>query len=126
MKEGATVVEIQEWEGRLQVPGLGNLLVTVDQLGGLGNIGSFFPSGEAEIRGRVGNDKLEPFFEDLKSSRSRTVSLGIVRCSTEGDHATMEEVRRQICTLYVDLNFKLLYGLDLGHWNLSVRIAGSA
>mmetsp|Transcript_12607 Transcript_12607/g.31824 ORF Transcript_12607/g.31824 Transcript_12607/m.31824 type:complete len:898 (-) Transcript_12607:834-3527(-) len=83
------------WEGDLSVPGLGVFAVGVEQIGGMGDIAHLFSDGCVEIKGRVGNDKLEPFFHDLRSSRSRTVTLGIVRCLSSHDHEGIMELVKQ-------------------------------
>jgi len=69
--------------------------VGVEQIGGMGDIAHLFSDGCVEIKGRVGNDKLEPFFHDLRSSRSRTVTLGIVRCLSSHDHEGIMELVKQ-------------------------------
>lgn len=68
------------WQGRFNVPGSGSFTGDVTYLGGLGPLDAMLgsPESEVEVMGRVALDKFEQFMDDLRGSKSRTVSLGVV------------------------------------------------
>uniref|UniRef100_A0A061RWJ1 Phd finger n=1 Tax=Tetraselmis sp. GSL018 TaxID=582737 RepID=A0A061RWJ1_9CHLO len=68
------------WEGRIEVPGMGVMDSCIEQIAGAGRLRALLPSSGFEIKGRVSNAKLEPFFWDLNKSRTRTVTIGRMRC----------------------------------------------
>lgn len=87
------------WSGAFIVPGAGSFSSQVQHLAGMGEVGLMLgPQGaQVEIIGRVALDKFAAFVEELRKSRSRTISLGLVGCA-EGaapvDAAYMQELQR--------------------------------
>ncbi|KXZ54341.1 hypothetical protein GPECTOR_5g423 [Gonium pectorale] len=74
------------WTGVLRVPGpTGELVaaVEVSYLGGSGRLGPMLrcgePAGELLVKGQVKLSRVEQFFEELRRSRSRTITLALVR-----------------------------------------------
>ncbi|DBA78424.1 TPA: hypothetical protein ACH3X2_007918 [Trebouxia sp. C0005] len=64
------------WQGKLHVPGMFRAHIVADMLAGSGDIGRMLTGSEVEVKGRVNLDKLTAFLEELRVSKSRTVSLG--------------------------------------------------
>ncbi|KAL3147452.1 hypothetical protein ABBQ38_014510 [Trebouxia sp. C0009 RCD-2024] len=83
------------WRGKLHVPGMFRAHVVIDTVAGTGDIGRMFTSSEVEVKGRVNLDKLTAFLEELRVSRSRTVSLGTLSCAraaSAADHTHIVEL----------------------------------
>ncbi|DBB00828.1 TPA: hypothetical protein ACH3X1_000756 [Trebouxia sp. C0004] len=66
------------WQGKLHVPGMFRVHIVADMLAGSGDIGRMLTGSEVEVKGRVNLDKLTAFLEELRVSKSRTVSLGTI------------------------------------------------
>eukprot|EP00775_Hariotina_reticulata_P010527 gene10527-10687_t len=73
----------QVWQGSFSVPGAGSFAAEVKHLGGLGEVGLMLGplGGTLDVIGRVALDKFAGFTEELRKSRSRTISLGLVDCA---------------------------------------------
>jgi hypothetical protein len=71
------------WQGSFSVPGASSFAAEVKYLGGVGEVGLMLgPEGAVlDIIGRVALDKFAGFTEELRKSRSRTISLGLVNCA---------------------------------------------
>ncbi|GAB4816000.1 hypothetical protein N2152v2_003046 [Parachlorella kessleri] len=67
------------WEGQFGIPGAGAFLLAADALAGSGDVAGMLGEQEIELKGRVPLGKLESFLVDLRHSRSRTVTLGLLR-----------------------------------------------
>lgn len=68
------------WHGCFVVPSGSFFSAHVQHLGGSGEVGRMLgpPGSNVNILGRVALDKFEGFARELRSSRSRTISLGLV------------------------------------------------
>jgi hypothetical protein len=68
------------WTGRFLTPHGPSFAANVSHLGGLGDIGGMLGPAHTgiDIMGRVALDKFSAFAEELRKSRSRTISLGLV------------------------------------------------
>ncbi|EFN53710.1 hypothetical protein CHLNCDRAFT_53651 [Chlorella variabilis] len=66
------------WEGQFFVPGVGAFLLTADALAGSGDVAALLGDREIEVKGRLALQKLDNFLTDLRHSRSRTVTLGLL------------------------------------------------
>lgn len=75
------------WQGKLHVPGMFRAHIVADMLAGSGDIGSMLSGSEVEVKGRVNLDKLTAFLEELRVSKSRTVSLGTVMSARDASAA---------------------------------------
>ncbi|GFR47670.1 hypothetical protein Agub_g9414, partial [Astrephomene gubernaculifera] len=74
------------WQGVLRVPGQPSdqvVVVEVSYLGGSGRLGPMLrcaePPNELLVKGQVKVSRVEQFFEELRRSRSRTITLALVR-----------------------------------------------
>jgi hypothetical protein len=89
------------WNGIFCVPGSGGGSFSADvrHVGGMSDVGSMLvaPGSAVEVIGRVALDKFAAFAEELRKSRSRTISLGVVGVSPNAapmDAAYMHELLR--------------------------------
>ncbi|KAK9828602.1 hypothetical protein WJX72_000989 [[Myrmecia] bisecta] len=77
----------QTWKGRLHYPGQGRYNAVADDLAGPVSMSKFGLGRELDVKGRMGCDKLEEYLEELRHSRSRTVSVGLLRAASGDDAA---------------------------------------
>lgn len=87
---GAPGVRI--WTGYVELPGEGTFRGEVQSLQGCGDL-SLIVKGTIAVVGKLPSANLEEFFEQLTPSRSRTVTLGLLRLN----HASMDELTRIRC-----------------------------
>lgn len=68
------------WQGFVDVPDSGLLLLTIDALAGSADLaGLLGERGHVEIKGKLNPQQVETFLYDLRNSRSRTVTMGIMK-----------------------------------------------
>ncbi|PRW33553.1 PHD finger 3 [Chlorella sorokiniana] len=83
------------WEGQFGIPGVGAVLLTADALAGSGDVAGLLGNQELEVKGRLALHKLDHFLTELRHSRSRTVTLGVLSpaadCSPE-ERAALHEL----------------------------------
>ena len=81
------------WTGYVELPGEGTFRGEVQSLQGCGDLSEIVKSTIAVV-GKLPSANLEEFFEQLSPSRSRTVTLGLLRLN----HSSMDELTRIRCT----------------------------
>ncbi|KAK9830781.1 hypothetical protein WJX74_006949 [Apatococcus lobatus] len=91
----------QGWQGSMTVPDLGSFELEAVMLAGAADITSLLPSTELEPKGRLSLGHLESFFEELRKSRSRTLSLGLLRASA-GLSPSRAALFDQVPTFYAE------------------------
>eukprot|EP00879_Flechtneria_rotunda_P012804 GHRR01013370.1.p1 GENE.GHRR01013370.1~~GHRR01013370.1.p1 ORF type:complete len:1025 (+),score=497.71 GHRR01013370.1:228-3302(+) len=87
------------WGGAFGVPNAGSFAAQVKYLGGMGDVGALLGAqgSTLDVIGRVALDKFAGFTEELRKSRSRTISIGLVGCAGDAgpiDAAYMHELIR--------------------------------
>eukprot|EP00887_Chlorella_sp_A99_P000072 scaffold16.g72.t1 len=86
------------WEGQWEVPGAGAFLAAVDAVAGAADMAALLGEREPVIRGRLALPKLERFLQDLRHSRSRAVTVGVLRPAegaTEAERGALRELVKQ-------------------------------
>lgn len=83
---------VRLWTGYVELPGEGTFRGEVQSLQGCGDLATIV-KGTIAVVGKLPSANLEDFLEQLTLSRSRTVTLGLLRLNT----ASMDELTRLRC-----------------------------
>lgn len=89
------------WRGTFSQPASASAFAAVCRfVGGMGDLTAMLAGTlELEIKGRLAVDKLESFFEQVKVSKSRTATLGVLSCSEDAsplDHLALTELLKTL------------------------------
>lgn len=87
---------VKLWSGWLAMPAAGSWKMECTSMQGVGDLQRMMREGTVSVKGKLPTRALLKFFNDLKSSRSRTVTVAVMRMSTSmsaDDQASFVEVR---------------------------------
>ncbi|KAL4856957.1 hypothetical protein ACK3TF_002657 [Chlorella vulgaris] len=84
------------WEGQFLVPGVGAFQLAADALAGAGDVAALLGDRELEVKGRLALQKLDHFLTELRHSRSRTVTLGLLSAAADCQPPEREAFRELI------------------------------
>jgi hypothetical protein len=87
---GSGAPGVRVWTGWLEMPGSRAWRAELQSLQGAANLAAVACESTINVKGKLGTASLEDFFEQLMASRSRTVSVGILKVQ----RASMEEAAR--------------------------------
>lgn len=89
------------WEGQFLVPGSEAFPASVDALAGAADLAGLLGERDPSVRGRLAADKLRRFLADLRHSRSRAVTAGLLRApagAAEGEARARRALAEQYGT----------------------------
>ena len=93
---GAGAPGVKLWTGWLSMPSAGAWKTDVISVQGAGDLRRMLKEGSVSVKGKLPTGTLVKFLEQLKGSRSRTVTVAIMRMAhgiSSEDQASFIEVR---------------------------------